>query len=284
MRAIIPGSDSALKISDKLADHFFVVGNPVATCLSRVNKWEMKKRLISKGINATPSFKITLDELIEGAEFDIPFPMVVKPCQGTGSKNVKICNSRGDVYRALAAIESAGESYIAEEKFALMEEYIDGQEYFIATANLGKNLSRQILCFAEYEKIRVGNNPSVYKNIRSVSPLSEMALNAFSYVEQVNDTLEANIGINDIEFKINSKGVFIIEQNGRLPGANVPSLIELCTGINLYDLNIDLFLGVPPLYVHAPEYHKHFCICCLISYKGGNLKKIDGLEFVTELE
>ncbi|MEB0014781.1 hypothetical protein QN416_24610, partial [Glaciimonas sp. Cout2] len=26
VRAIIPGSDSALKISDKLADHFFVVG------------------------------------------------------------------------------------------------------------------------------------------------------------------------------------------------------------------------------------------------------------------
>jgi biotin carboxylase len=221
--------------------------------------------------------------MIKGELLTLDFPVVVKPSQGTGSKNVKVCHSRGEIYKALAAIESANDGCTDEERGTLIEDFIEGPEFFIATANFGKDKSKSILCFAEYEKIRVGNNPSIYKNIRSLSPISEKAIQAFTYIRKVNEALEFDFGINDVEFKINDKGHFIIEQNGRLPGANVPSLIEACTGINCYDLNLDIFLGrtldeLPPV-----DYKKHFCICCLINTTQGEIMSISGLAAVLSL-
>lgn len=283
VHAVIPGSDSALRISDRLAAHLGLAGNPVPTCVARMNKLEMKRRLQHEGVPVMPASKLSMDELAEGHDPGIVFPVVVKPTQGTGARNVKVCRSRSDMYKALAAIESNLEPRTQEEKHALVEAYVEGPEYFIVTANLGAT-GRQILCFAEYEKIRVGDHPSVYRNIRSISPISDQARQAFAYVSQVNSAIEANIGINDIEFKINPAGHFIIEQNGRLPGANVPTLIELCTGLNCYDLNIDIYLGHAPLTLAVPHYDKHFCICCLISEQGGTVTGIEGIKLVEELD
>ncbi|WP_409489129.1 ATP-grasp domain-containing protein [Pseudomonas promysalinigenes] len=283
VHAVIPGSDSALQISDRLAAHLGLAGNPVQTYMARMNKLEMKRRLQHEGVSVVPAFRLTMDQLAKEYDPELTFPVVVKPTQGTGASNVKICQSKSDLYKALAAIESNAEAGGAEENHALVEAYVEGPEYFIVTANLGA-MGRQILCFAEYEKIRVGDNPSVYRNIRSLSPISDLARQAFAYVSQVNLAIEANIGINDIEFKITPAGHFIIEQNGRLPGANVPSLIELCTGLNCYDLNINIYLGHVPITFAAPHYGKHFCICCLISEQRGTLTGIEGIKLVEELD
>lgn len=283
VHAVIPGSDSALRISDRLAAHLELAGNPVPTYVARMNKLEMKRRLQHEGVPVIPAFRLSMDQLAKGHDPGITFPVVVKPTQGTGARKVKVCQSKSDIYKALAAIESNVEAGVLEEKHALVEAYVEGPEYFIVTANLGA-MGRQILCFAEYEKIRIGDNPSVYRNIRSLSPISDQARQAFAYVSQVNLAIEANIGINDIEFKINPAGHFIIEQNGRLPGANVPSLIELCTGLNCYDLNIDIYLGHAPLTLAVPHYDKHFCICCLISEQSGTVTSIEGIKLVEELD
>jgi biotin carboxylase len=283
VKAIIPGSDSALKFTDQLAQHFALVGNPVATRQARANKYAMKQRLRLQGVPATQSVEVSLDQMLSGEWASLAFPAVVKPSQGTGSKNVKVCHDRSDVYKALAAIESANEGHVEEERGALIEAFIEGPEYFIATANFGKNKKKKILCFAEYDKISVGNNPSIYKNIRSLPPLNEKAIEAFAYISQVNEALEADFGINDIEFKVNDKGHFIIEQNGRLPGANVPSLVEACTGLNCYSLNLDIFLGREMENLADVDYSKHFCICCLINTQPGEIKSITGLEAVSKL-
>lgn len=283
VKAVIPGSDSALKISDRLAEELSVRGNASESYRVRVNKFEMKQCLLAKGVTATRSYEISLDSLSSGVPIEPSFPVVVKPSQGTGSKNVKICESRSDIYKVLAAIESTNDSYIQEERLALVEEYIHGQEYFIATANLGRQGSKKILCMAKYEKVQVGKSPSVYKNIRSIPPVGLIADRAFQYIKEINSALEFDVGINDVEFKINSNGHFIIEQNGRLPGANVPSLIELCTGINCYELNIDIYLGKGTACTLPPKYNKHFCICCLISDSSGTLHTIEGLAEIEKL-
>lgn len=282
--AVIPGSDSALRITDRLAAHLGVAGNPVATHLARMNKLEMKSRLKDEGVPSMPAFRLSMDELAQGHDPGIAFPVVVKPSQCTGARHVKICQSRSDMYKALAAIESNEEPCAQEEKHALVEAYVEGPEFFIVTANLGAARGRQILCFAEYEKIRVGDHPSIYRNIRSISPVGDKARQAFAYISRVNSAIEADIGINDIEFKINADGHFIIEQNGRLPGANVPTLIELCTGLNCYDLNIDIYLGNAPQVLPVPHYDKHFCICCLICEAGGTVTGIEGVAQVEGLE
>ncbi|QHF47664.1 hypothetical protein PspS35_29140 [Pseudomonas sp. S35] len=283
VKAILPGSDSALKLSDELAQYFGLIGNPVATRQARTNKLAMKHRLHANSVPATISTEVSLDQLLKCDSVEFKYPAVVKPCQGTGSKNVKICHSRADVFKAVAAIESAHEGYIQEERGALIETFIEGPEYFMATANFGKYKKKNILCFAEYEKIRVGNNPSVYKNIRSLSTLSSQARHAFKYIRKINEALEVDYGINDIEFKNSVDGWVIIEQNGRLPGANVPAIAEQCTGLNWYSLNLDVFLGRFIGDFKGVNYKKHFCICCLVNVSVGEVISVSGIDEVKEL-
>ena len=64
VKAIIPGSDSALKFTDQLAQHFALVGNPVATRQARANKYAMKQRLRLQGVSATQSVEVSLDQML----------------------------------------------------------------------------------------------------------------------------------------------------------------------------------------------------------------------------
>jgi len=281
--AVIPGSDSALPLCDRLADHFKVLGNPTQTSSARIDKFTMKCYLEAAGVQAVSAYLLSKDDFAKAPGPEISFPVVVKPRYGTGAQNVKVCESRNEVYNAFLDIENSVYANSSCEQVALFEPFVEGVEQFIVTANLGGS-RRQILCFAQYQKIRVGQNPSVYRTIRSLSPDSTSAKQAFAYVKEANSALQADVGINDVEFKANSEGYYFIEQNGRLPGANVPNLIELCTGLDCYSLNIDIYLGHASDKISKPVYTKHFCICCLISDRTGYVSGVEGVALVEELE
>ncbi|HDS1737943.1 ATP-grasp domain-containing protein [Pseudomonas sp. BP8] len=284
VRAVIPGSDVGITMSDNLAEYLSLLGNSTETSLARFDKLEMKLRLGQFGVRSTPAHSLSIDGLIKGHELNLPYPVVVKPTQGTGSRNVRVCCSRSDVYKALAAIETVESALPEPDRQVLVEEYIPGTEYFVVTANLGRPNFKRMLCFAEYEKIQVGDNPSVYRNIRSIATDSEKAREVFSYVCDINSAIGADFGINDVELKINTAGVFVIEQNGRLPGANVPVLIEKCTGLNCYRLNVDIFLSKACLELSPPCYSRHFCVCCLITEEAGVMGEVEGIGLVESLE
>ncbi|MFV3288683.1 hypothetical protein ACNFBR_08095 [Pseudomonas sp. NY11955] len=111
----------------------------------------------------------------------------------------------------------------------------------------------------------------------------DLADRAFNYVEKVNEALGVWYGINDVELKISPDRVCIIEQNGRMPGALVPKMIEACTDINCYDLALDIYLGRISQPVHQVVFKKHFCICCLISNESGVVFNVEGVEEVRGL-
>ncbi|BBH45426.1 ATP-grasp domain-containing protein [Pseudomonas sp. KU43P] len=281
--AVIPGSDLGLGLSDMLNYHYGLVGNPVISLKSRMCKLELKKTLEYKNVPATHSIEVSLKSIERSQDQNFNFPLVVKPSQGTGSKNVKVCKNLAELSLAISNIEGNHDFHVDGEVVALAEEYIEGIEYFVVTANLGKNENKIFLCFAKYEKIECSGNLSIYKNIMSLPLSGDNAQLAFSYACDVNEAIELDYGINDIELKIGPKGVLIIEQNGRLPGADVPRMIELCSGFNCYDFNLDIYLGKKFQHTATPRFNKHFCICCLISTAPGEVKSISGVELVSQL-
>ncbi|KFF83317.1 ATP-grasp domain-containing protein [Pseudomonas syringae] len=283
VKAIVPGSDSALKFCDTLAEHLGLTGNPVRTQKARYSKLEMKRALKLNNVPTTGVEALSLDTARKSDLSFTQFPVVVKPTQGTGSKNVKVCHNVGDIYRALSLIESTNESFNSGEKEALIEPYIVGKEYCVAIANFGKGNDKELLCIAEYEKIQINNNPSIYKNIRSVRIDDDLSSRIFDYATRVNMALEADYGINDIELKVDGDDIQLIEQNGRLPGADLPRMIELCTGRNLYQVNIDIYLGLAGVPRVPVEYKKHFCVCCLINFESGLIDRIEGVAEIEKL-
>jgi len=282
--AVVPGSDIGICLADKISTYYGLVGNFIETSLSRTDKAYQRNMLISRSVRVGWGFEVGINSFdYERLKF-LKYPVVVKPCRGTGSKNVKVCETIDEVSKSISSIRTNHEAVSDEERRALIEEYLDGEEYFAVVANFGAAGGKQLLCFATYEKLMRQRSPSVYKNIRSLPLEDPKAHLAFRYVKTVNDALDVAWGINDIELKIGVDGPLLIEQNGRLPGALVPKLLEICTGIDCYDLGLDIYLRERVSPIDSLVFQKHFCICCLVSERSGVVEEIIGLEEVKGLE
>jgi len=282
--AVVPGSDIGVILADELSAYYGLVGNSIRSSLPRVDKAFQKNALINRGVSVALGIEVGAAGIDQQELKLLKYPVVVKPCRGTGSRNVKVCNTFDEVDVSISNIRVNHEARGGEERRILIEEYLAGEEYFAVVANYGVGEAKRLLCFAVYEKQLRQGSPGVYKNIRSLSLDEPEAVLAFSYVKTVNDALGVNFGINDVELKIGVSGPVIIEQNGRLPGASVPKLIGECTGVDCYQLALDIYLGNKPLPVEMLKFERHFCICCLVSDESGIVERIHGLDELVKLE
>lgn len=281
VRAILPGTQSALGIVDRIADRLGVPGNPVDTAPARLDKALMKQRLCEHDVPCAAFTKS--DRLGDLRRFSDSngYPVVAKPPEGMGTKGVRICRNSRELEAAFHAIMALPALYHGGRPQVLVEEYLDGEEYFMNFRHYGNE--RHLVCFAQYEKIQTEYSAGIYKNIWSLPLTVPEAVSSACYVRRVNAALGVQLGINDVEFKLTSRGPRFIELNNRLPGAMTPDMIQRCTGFNCYKENFRLFLGEPPATSQPVEYHRHYCICCLMSEDDGELVSVKGLREVRRL-
>jgi biotin carboxylase len=281
IRALLPGTQSALGLVDMVADRLGVPGNSLATSSCRLDKAMMKFRLQEQDVPCASFVEgDRLDDLCRWGEAK-GYPVVAKPPEGLGTKGVRVCRERRELETAFHYIMSLPGLYHGGRRRVLVEEYLDGDEYFMNFLHCGG--LRRLICFARYEKIQTEDSAGIYKNIYSL-PLDSPEVEALAtYVRRVNEALDVQLGINDVEFKLTRKGPRFIELNNRLPGAGTPDMIQRCTGFNCYKENFRLFLGELSGLSRPINYHRHFCICCLISEDSGELAGIEGLGQVRRL-
>lgn len=280
--AVLPGSPFGLDRIDALTTALGLVGNPIATAPARVDKWLMKQQLVERGVPC-PRFKaLPREQPVADLAPEIGFPLIVKPCEGAGGIAVRLCRSPQELGHALDAVAAIDPIFLGSRGNTLVEQYIAGEEYCLTTANLGGS-RKVLLSLARYEKDDATGRPTVYRNIWSMPIDDARAQRWFAYAADVNRALEVEYGINDIEFKAPDGDALLIELNNRLPGAKLPTLIELCTGINCYAENIRIFRGETVLETDAITYRRHFCVCCLINPEERVLGRVEGIERVAAL-
>ena len=281
VRALLPGTQSALRLVDQIADRLGVPGNPVATAADRLDKARMKQRLREQRVPCAAF--IESDRLADLARWSAAngYPVVAKPPEGLGTKGVRVCHNSRELEAAFHPIMSLPGLYHGERRRVLVEEYLDGEEYFMNFRHSGRQ--RQLISFARYEKIQTEDSAGIYKNIWSLPLDAPEAEETASYVRRVNAALDVRLGINDVELKRTRNGPRFIELNNRLPGAMTPDMIQRCTGFNCYKENLRDFLGESPALPQPVHYHRHYCICCLISECSGELAAIEGLNDVRRL-
>ncbi|WP_438002857.1 ATP-grasp domain-containing protein [Sorangium sp. So ce321] len=246
----------------------------------RLAKGLMKARLREQGVPCAAFIESDcLDDLLSWSEAN-GYPVVAKPPQGQATKGVRVCRGGQDLAASFECIMGLPALYHGERRGVLVEEYLDGDEYFMDFIHSGDR--RELICFARYEKIQTSDSAGIYKNIWSLPLNAPEAAAAADYVRWVNAALDVRLGINDVEFKLTRDGPRFIELNNRLPGAMTPDVIQRCTGFNCYKENLRLFLGETPE-VRSIDYAKHFCVCCLISDVSGEIADIEGLRDVRRL-
>ncbi|MFI6998064.1 ATP-grasp domain-containing protein [Nocardia sp. NPDC050175] len=281
VRAVIPGAQTGVGPSDLLAARMRLLGNNVDLVEARTNKDKMKAAWRRSGLACADWHTVrSVTEAVELAD-RLSYPVVAKPPASAGSSHVTRCDDKESVLRAVHRILTAPDMYGNTTSYALIESFIDGPEYSANIAYSPHIESPQIVCAASFEKVRLGDNLSVYRNFRSVSPDLPAIRNSISYLQAVNAALGVRIGINDTEFKYSAGGPVAIEVNNRLPGALIPEMIEACTGTSPFSENVRLYLGADS--VATFQFEKNFLVCCLINIEPGSVVEIDGLDLVRKL-
>jgi biotin carboxylase len=279
--AVVAAFQTSMAVGDLIAEQLGVPANPVATSDARSNKTAMKQAWTSKGIACASWHQATSSSEAASWAARNGLPVVVKPESSAGGFNVFVCNTLSEVEDAYRLISTVPQPFGPPTSTVLVEEFLDGDEYFVDLVHSADSPRPQVLCLARYDKIQRGKKASICRGFRSLRPDDPDLQPAIDYVIEANKAIDVRVGVNDTEFKLTSKGARVIEVNNRLPGALTPQMIHACTGVSPYGEAIAVLSGLSP---NAPyTYHKNFAVCCLTNLRAGRVSEIVGLDDISRL-
>ena len=241
------GSDLATVAVNYVADKMGLPGNSIECNLKSTNKYEMRKAFKAHGV---PTLKFTevssvdeIDKNIEG----MTYPLIVKPTDRSGSRAITKVYKKEELEDAVNnAIENSF------EKKAIIEEYIDGQEY--SAEGITYNGNHKFLTITK--KFTTGAPHFIEKgHIESAGLDENMTQKVYSELSKALDALEVTNSASHSEFRINDKGeVRIIEIGARMGGDCIGSdLVQISTGYDYIKMVIDVAMGINPEFVRTTE-------------------------------
>ncbi len=221
-----------------VANQLGLPGNSMDSTVKCTNKFEMRKAFQK---NRDPSPKsILVDTCSDLNAFSLVYPVIIKPTDRSGSRGITKLDSSDGLTKA---VDWAINNSI--EKKALIEEYIEGQEYSVE--GISYNGEHHILAVTlKYTTgapnfIETGHlepapvNKETYKRIEAV-------------VIHALDTLGIQNSASHSEIKIDDSGnIHIIEIGSRMGGDCIGSdLVYLSTGIDYLRAVIQVACGEKP--------------------------------------
>ncbi len=216
----------------------------------QTNKYDMRQALLNAGIPC-PGF-ITADEStdLQGAIKTFSFPIIVKPTDRSGSRSITKLENGDNLESAVA--DACRSSF---EKKAIIEEYIDGDEYSMETISYQGNHT-----FLAVTKKYTTGAPNFIETAHSQpSDLSAQIIEkAKKMIFSALDALKVENSAGHAEFKVNANGdIRIIEIGARMGGDCIGSdLVYLSTGNDFVKMVIDVCCGNPPQVVQNPTCKK----------------------------
>ena len=170
----------------------------------------------------------------------LQFPVIVKPTDRSGSRGVTKVYEKDDLEKA---IEKA--IYYSFEKKAIVEEYIDGDEFSCECISYhGKHY------FLTITKKYTTGEPNFIEtaHVEPANLNNEMEEKVKETVFKALDALKIENGASHSEFRINKKNeVRIIEIGARMGGDCIGSdLVAISTGYDYVKMVLDVALGNKP--------------------------------------
>lgn len=210
-----------------LAEALNISTVPVATVLKTRNKFFM--RCVLKGQIAQPEFGLVGDK----SPHEIPYPVIVKPIDSSGSRGVEYITDPVTFERRAA-----------QGDVCLWEQYIDGPEFSVEAVTWdGKH---QILGITEKITTGAPNFVEVGHFVPArITP--EDARNITQAVGQCLDALGVNKGASHTEVKYVNSQTILIETHTRAGGDRIPLLTKLVSGYDQHELAVRSILGTGPL-------------------------------------
>ena len=210
--------------------------NSVESALNSTNKALMRASFKLNGVLSPLS--ITVNSFDALLEFNLDFPLIVKPTDRSGSRGVALTKSKSELKEAI--LTALSESF---EKQVVVEEYIEGRE--ISVESVSYDGKHYIL--AVTDKITTG--PPYFVELEHHQPSSlskEQIENVHRATLNCLAALDIKYGASHSEFKLDKdNNVYVIEVGARMGGDFIGShLVELSTGYDYLKAVIDIALNL----------------------------------------
>jgi biotin carboxylase len=263
---ILALADDQLRLAADLAEALGLAFHSPATARRLTDKFEQRRALAAAGLAAPRSWVLPADDPMAALPEAVPYPVVLKPRRGEGSRDTFRADGADELRTAIAAAVGDGGS-----RDLVVEEYIaDGD------APIGG------IGFANYVSVEsyVDRGTVVHVAVNGRTPPAfPFRETGFFIPSALDEALErevrelagraaaavgVEVGCLHTEVKLTPTGPVVIEVNGRI-GGGVPELLAAAAGVRLLPVALRLALGddvEPPvttfdrvaylLYVHAP--------------------------------
>ena len=241
-------SDLAAITVNHLANALGLPSNPPETADNATNKYAMRATFRTAGI-PTPAFaKVGVDDDFSALQ-SMRLPVIVKPTDRSGSRGIFKLESWDELPQAVSAAAKA-----SFEKKAIVEEYIDGDEY--SCECISQNSRHYFLAITK--KFTTGAPHFIETGHIQPSGLDENTCRRVQeHVFRALDALHIRCGASHSEFKIlpETGEVRLIEIGARMGGDCIGSdLVQLTTGYDFVRMVIQAAVG-EDVDLHACGHH-----------------------------
>lgn len=220
-------TDYGVLTASYIAEKMNLNGIPYEVAKLVKNKFEVRKRLSEQKLDDTPQyFVVTNMEKIKEIRKQIKYPVIVKPCDGSGSKAVSKVEKEKDLEKACT---KAMESSLTNK--ALIETFIIGKEYGVESFVH----NNEIYVLGIMEKIMT-KEPYYAELGHSISYSMEDDLEnkIKKIVRDSIKSLQINFGSVNMDILVTNKNeVCIVDIGARMGGNLIGShIIPIATGID----------------------------------------------------
>ncbi|MFG2485852.1 ATP-grasp domain-containing protein [Streptomyces virginiae] len=205
------------------------------------DKLAMRKRLREAGVDETHNALAASAAEVVAFGATHGWPVVVKPCQGTGSSGVSVVAGPEQAQRAW---DWAAGAEWTESPAILVEEYLAGSEFSVET--LSENGAHQPVAIVAKHAL-----PTHCVEVGHVVPAGLSTGNqarVHTFVRDMLTALGVRQGVTHTEIKIAEDGrVRVVETHLRPAGDDIPVLVHEALGVDLVGLLAEQTLGRPAL-------------------------------------
>lgn len=229
----------ASKISEMLQLKYQL---PYEASLRCRNKKMARQKLNESGVGEVQYRLVTSEKKLESQLQGMDFPLIVKPSNDSGSKNVYLCQNQSEISTAIKHIVQSKKNIVGQtiDSDILIEEFLDGPEFSIESVTVNAQTTiigiTKKLVTPYPLSIEVGHDFPANLNDNEENEIKRL-------VEQSLAALGVDFAVTHTEVKLTKKGPRIVEVNARPGGDEIPHLVKAVTGIDLKALAFLVTLG-----------------------------------------
>lgn len=270
-------TDYGVLTASYIAKEMNLIGNDYEVCKVIKNKYKTRKILSENNVDSMVDFyEISNINQLESIYNDINLPVIVKPCDGSGSRGIKKVSNKVDLKEAC---EEAMQCSLSDK--VLIEQFIEGDEYGVESFVINSEVNVLAIMHKTMTK------DPIYAELGHCSQ-SDLPLNVEAEIKRkVTETINA-LGITNgsvnMDLLIDDKyNIYIIDIGARMGGNLIGShIVPMSTGIDYIGNMIRLALGET---VDLERIVFNNVISTrLLTLTPGKVKKIEDMKDIEELD